>query len=361
MVKKSIYIMRHCIYILILLTVVGCGQKEKYPYKISDFNTELKRHIQKIIEERELPYNPDRFTLLFLKDSCTKEELLRLLNFENPLVRVRAYEAIVNRNEPDCFPILLNHLDDTAKVMWWFYDDVVDEFMVSDLMIRKAVDKRKLTKPQKDSLIDVVLTEYTYLESAKWMIHDIEPKEKYYSIIKNVAQKELTSCHDLSNTYSLAKFKKQEDIPLIIKNFSEYTDNHYCNDYYFNAFEVFPDTAFSPLLTKYFDEVIKRKKQYTSDELKYYCRAVAQYKNQNSLDILIALTRKETYPDIYPLPYNQGKAVWYLPHNKEYVFRAIHKYKSPIYDSLYNALKPQMSEYVIESVDKPDYDEETTW
>ena len=352
--SKSRYIMRYCImrhfiYILALLTVVGCGKKEKYPYKISDFKPELQKHIQKIIAEKELSYDPDTTALNYLRDSCTKEELLRLLNFENPLVRVRAYREIVNRNEPDYFLILLNHLDDTAKVTWWYYDDAANDFMVSDLMIRKV--ESKLTQSQKDSLIDVVLTKHTYLGTAGWMIKDIEPKEKYYSIIKNAAQKELTSCHALSNTYSLAKFKKQEDIPLIIKNFSEYTDNPVCNNNYFKAFEVFPDTAFFPLLTKYFDEVIKRKKQEFFTDLKYYCRAVAQYKNQNSLDILIALTKKETYPDNW----------YYLPRNQEFVFRAIHKYKSPIYDSLYNALKPQMPEYVIEYIDKPDYDERATW
>ena len=345
--------MKQTIYILTLLTltIVSCGQTEKYPYKISDFKPELKNHIEKIIAEKALSYNPDTLAINFLNDSCTKEELVKLLDFENPLVRVRAYRAIVNRNEPDYFSILLNHLDDTTKVTWWYFDDAASDFMVSDLMIRKVVGTRNLlSQPQKDILIDMVLTKHTYLRTAEWIINNIEPKEKYYSIIKNFAQKEINNCHDLSNTYALAKFKKQEDIPLIKKNFSEYTDNSSCNNYYFQAIEVFPDTTFFPLLIKYFNEVIKKKKQFSSTDLKYYCRAVAQYQNQKSLDILIALTRKETYPDS-----------WYLPHNQKYVFRAIHKYKSPIYDSLYNKLRPQMDDYVIKYLDKPDYDEQTTW
>ena len=345
-------IMRHSIYILTLLvfTVISCGQKEKYPYKISDFRPELRKHIQKIVAKGAISYYPDTLALNFLKDSCTKEELLRLLKFENPLVRVRAYRAIVNRNEPDYFPILLNHLDDTTKVMWWYYDDAADYIMASDLMIRKAESEGELTQSQKDTLIDVVLTKHTYLTTAEWMIHDIDPKEKYYPIIKSIAQKELASCHNLSNTYSLAKFKKQEDIPLIKKNFSEYTDNSYCNNNYFKAIEVFPDTAFFPLLTKYFDKVIKKQKQQSYSDLKYYCRAVAQYKSQNSLDILVSITKKETYPDSR-----------HLLDNQENVFRAIHKYKSPVYDSLYNALKPKMSDYVIKYLDKPDYNDITTW
>lgn len=168
--------MRRHIYILtlLILTIVGCGQKEKYPYKISDFRPELKKHIQKIIAEGQLSYNPDTLALNFLEDSCTKEELLKLMNFENPLVRVRAFRSIIYRNEPDYFPILLNHLDDTTKVTWWYYDDAVDDFMVSDLMIRKAESERKLTQSQKDSLVDIVLTKHIYLGTAEWMINDID-------------------------------------------------------------------------------------------------------------------------------------------------------------------------------------------
>ena len=335
---------------LLTLTIISCGRKEKYPYKISNFRPELKKHIQKFITEGQLSYNPDTVALNFLNDNCSKDELLKLMNFENPLVRVRAFRAIVNRNEHDYFPILLNHLDDTTKVVWWYFDDAADKFMVSDLMIRKVESAKKLNQHQKDSLIDIVLTKHSYLRTATQMIRDIEPNEKYYPIIRQASQKELSSCHDLNNTYALAKFKKPEDIPLIKKNFSEYTDNPFCNNIYFKSIEVFPDTAFFPLLTKYFDEIIKKQKQKYSDDIKYYCRAVAQYQNQKSLDILVALIKQETYPNS-----------WYLKYNQQHVFKAIHKYKSPIYDSLYNALKPQMNKHVIRSLDNPDYDDMTTW
>lgn len=343
--------MRRHIYILtlLILTIVGCGQKEKYPYKISDFRPELKKHIEKIIDEGQLSYNPDTLVLNFLKDSCTKDELLKLMNFENPLVRVRAYRAIVNRNEPDYFPILLNHLDDTTKVTWWYYDDAAGDFMVSDLMIRKAESERKLTQSQKDSLVDIVLTKHAYLDVAGWMIQDIEPQEKYYSIIKEKSQVKTDRCGEqLGACYALSKFKKKEDLEFLRTVFNNLENP--CEDWIFRSIEENPNEVFFPLLKKYFSETVKKKKQQTYDDLKIYCRAVAQYETQNSLSILIALTKKETYPDS-----------WYLPHNKEYVFKAIHKYKSPIYDSLYNSLKPQMSDFVMEYLDKPDYDDRTTW
>ena len=350
----SIYIniMRQCICILILATLIffRCGQEKKYPYESSDFKPELKNHLDKIVATGQLLNDPDTLTRNFFKDSCTKEELLKLLNFENPLVRVMAYGAIVNRNESDCFSILLNHLDDTTKVTWWYFDDAANDFMVSDLMIEKIAYGRKLTQYQKDRLVDEVLFKHNYLGTVKSMIQDIQPKEKYYSVIRVAAQKALNSCHDLSNSYSLAKFKKQKDIPLIKKNFSEYTENSYCNNNYFKAIEVFPDTAFFPVLTKYFDLVIKRKKQQYADDLKFYTRAVAQYKSQSSLKILTNLTKKEIYPDS-----------WYFSYNQEYIFKAIHKYNSPIYDELYQTLRLKMDSTVIKHLEKPDYNERLNW
>ena len=343
--------MRHRIYILTVLTliIVGCRQQEIYPYKISDFRPELKKHIQKIIAEKELSYNPDTLALNFLKDSCTKDELLKMINFENPLVRVRAYGAIVNRNEPDYFLILLNHLDDTAKVTWWYYDDAAGDFMVSDLMIRKAERERKLTRPQKDSLVDIVLTKHPYLDVAGWMIQEVEPQEKYYSIIKEKSKVKTDRCGEqLGTCYALSKFNKKEDLEFLRSIFINLENP--CEDWIFRSIEENPNEIYFPVLITYFNETVKKKRQQTYDDLKIYCGAVAQYETQNSLDILIALTKKETYPDS-----------WYLPHNKEYVFKAIHKYKSPIYDSIYNVLKPQMSDFVMEYLDESDYNDITTW
>ncbi len=319
---------------------------EKYPYKISDFRPGLSKHFKKLAAEGELSYDQNKKRDRFLRDSCTKDELVKALSCENPLIRVEAYRAIVSRNEPDYFQILLSHLDDTSKVMWWYYDDARGNFMVSDLMIRRA----HLSRGQKDTLVDVVLNNHIYLETSEWMMMDIKPQNKYYSIIKAQCQVKSQDCHHLSLTYALAKFNKPEDIPIIKKNFTTFINNAYCNDYFFRAIEIFPNSAFFPILTKYFDTEIKIKKQLYYDELKYYCRAVAKFKNQSSLRILTALTIKGTYPD-----------TWYLPRNKEYVFKAIHKYHSPIYDNLYQELKPEMDNYVMDYLNEPDDDDDTTW
>lgn len=342
--------MKGYIYIIIITTLTwfGCGQEKKYSYKTSDFKPELKKHLDKLAAKGHLSYSRDTLAANFFRDSCTKDELIKILSCENPLLRVVAYKALVNRKEQDYFPLLLNQLDDTSKVMWWFYDDACGDFSVSDLMIRSA--EHILSQEQKNILIDSVLNNHINLGVAQWMMKEIKPQDKYYSIIKNQCQIKSEDCHHLSLTYALAKFKRQKDIPIIKNNFAKYTDNSYCNTYIFQSIIAFPDTAFFPLLTKYLEAEIKKNKQDSYNDLKYYCLAVAQFNNKNSLDILTALTKKETYPDS-----------WYLPHNKEYVFTAIHKYSSPIYDNLNNELRPQMDSIVMKYLDSPDYDEMTTW
>jgi len=323
--------MRKNIIIGFILAIIAtsCVRNKQYPYKTSDFRPDLRKQLEKLVSENQLP-SKDTVARNFLEKECTKEELLQILNCENPLLRIVAYRTIVNRQDKDFLKILLTHLNDTAKVTWWYYDDAADVFSVSDLMIRKAEDRNKLTQKEKDILVDSVLLKYPYLRVSTWMIQDIYPQEKYYSLIKKRANIKTERCGEqMSACYALSKFKKKEDIPLLKEKFIKCDVD--CSEWTFKAIIAFPDTAFLPVLTRYFEKEIRKKKQHCYDELKYYCQAVAQYRNQESLKILTLLTKKETYPDS-----------WYLPQNKEYVFKAIQKFPAPLYDKTYRELKSQI-------------------
>ena len=222
--------------------------------------------------------------------------------------------------------------------------------MVSDLLIKKAVDNRKLTKAEKQILVDSVLLKHLYLPNSIGIMKDINPQEKYYSIIKTQSSKTSDECEKLAITYALSKFKKEKDVNFIKNNFKKFSENSNCNNYIFKAIEENPKAIYFPILKKYFDKRIKKKKQSVGDELKYYCRAVAKYKNKESLMLLTEILNKSNYPD-----------TWYFKYNLEYVFKAIHKYKSPIYNDLYKKLKPEMSEYVMKYLDSIDYKERKTW
>lgn len=332
--------MRPLIFLFCLIYFFSCTPTDK-------FRPELQSKIDTLRNEKELGYN-ESASVSYLKDSCSKDEILKLTNNKTPIIRILAYRAIVNRNEENFFTILKNHLSDTAKVTWWYYDDAAGEFTISDLMIRKA--ERKLTRQQKDTLIDLILKEHIYLGTAKWIMEDIEPNEKYHSIIKQQAKIKTDNCHDLSLVLAIAKFKKREDIPFIKSKFSELSDNPYCNDNIFKGIEIFPDSSFFIILQQYFDNNIRKQKQSSYSDLEIYCKAVAQYKTIAALNILQALTEKSTYPDD-----------WYLPHNKEYVFKAIYKYNSELYKRLYDYLKLQMDKDIFDNIDFSFKDRPSTW
>lgn len=311
------------------------------------FRPDLQLKIDEWSKLKELDHNDSGY-VSYLRDSCTRDELLKLMENRTPIVRILAYRAIVERNEEDFFSILKKHLSDTARITWWYYNDAADEFTIADLMIRKA--ERKLTEQQKDTLTDTLLKKHVYLGKSKWIMREMEPDEKYYAIIKEQAKIESADCHNLGLTQAIAKFRKPGDVFFIKSRFSALSDNPYCNDNIFRGIEIFPDTSFFEILQQYFDNYIRKQKQSSYNDLEVYCRAVAVYKNKEALNILQALTQPATYPDS-----------WYLGHNKEFVFKAIHRNNCPVYRGLYSQLKPQMDREVLESANLPIPDSSPAW
>lgn len=122
--------------IIFSIFIISC-KEEKYKYDISDFRKELKPSLKSLSKEKSLP-SKDTIARNFLEENATKEELIKLMDANNPLLRIIAYITIVNRQEPEYFDLLLGHLSDTARVEWWVYDDFLDFKQVSDGMIRKA-------------------------------------------------------------------------------------------------------------------------------------------------------------------------------------------------------------------------------
>jgi hypothetical protein len=338
--------MRKITIILICSILFSCGDKKPYPNKISDFRPELQIHLNKLKKENNL-YPRDTIASGFLKENCSKEELIQLLGCEVPLLRVIAFKTLINRKDKGYFKILLGHLNDTSKV-FWSGGDLQGETMVSDLLIEEV--KGKLIKNEKKILVDSVLLKHSYLDYSNYMIQEVEPKESYYPLIKERAKKKqkIICGIQLGACYALSKFKKEEDLEFLKNTFNSQKD--FCGDWIFKSIEENPNKVYFPILERYFYEIIKKKKQYTGEDLKYYCRAIAKYQNKESLALLTEILDKNNYPD-----------TWYFRYNVDNVFRAIHKYKAPIYEDLYKKMKPKMSEFVLEYLDKPDFDNRKTW
>lgn len=340
--------MKNLTYIFILLFLFSCGDKKPYPNKISDFRPELQIQLKKLQKENNL-YSLDTTASSFLKENCSKEELEQLIECEVPLLRVIAFRTLITRKDKDYFKILLGHLTDTSKV-FWSSGDLVGEPMVTDLLIDEAKTPGTLTQTEKNILLDSVLIKHSYLESFTYMIQEVEPKEKYYSIIKKRCEKkDKYRCGiQLSACFALSKFKKNEDLEFLKNKFNILESP--CENWIFKSIEQNPNQIYFPILKKYFNENIKKKKLFFNDHFKYYCQALASYKNKESLLILTELLNKKYCPE-----------TWYYEIYRENIFLAIHKYNNPLYNDLYYNLRPKMSKYIIEKAERTHSYENNTW
>lgn len=338
--------MKKITYIFIISILCSCGREKPYPNKISDFRPELQIELEKLAKDKNL-LSRDPIAKNYLKDNCSKEELLKLLKCEIPSLRVFAYTTIIIRDEKDYFKILLEHLSDTAKV-YWSSRCMEGKSMVSDLLIQEV--NRKLTKNEKNILVDSVLLKHPYLAASNWMIQDIEPNERYYILIKERAKKkEKHRCGThLGACYALSKFKKKEDLSFLKTIF--YNLEYPCEFWIFRSIEENPNEIYFPILEKYLNNKFNNRKEFFSNDLKYYCLAIAKYKNKKSLELFAKILDKKNYSD-----------TTYFKYNEENIFRAIHKHKTPIYEDLYKKLKPKMSKYVTEYIDNQDFYYSKIW
>ena len=336
------------LYVLVSCFILCSCKKENYPYKIHDFSDGMQSRLKKIEKMQSLPLT-DTMPEYYLRTSASKEELVKLMDFEKPIVRVVAYKAIVDRKESDLFNLLLHHLNDTIKLEWWVFDDVQQYTTVSDLMISKVANNYTLTRQQKQILVDSVLLHHSYLEYSNWMIGDITPNAKYYDFIKQRAFITHKRCgNQLIACYALAKFRKAEDVQSLYKTFDV---NKSCGYWMFKAIEVFPDKAFFPLLEEYFkNSIVKASRDGNNNgDVVYFARAVAAYKTPRALEILDYLQKN-------------GKG-FLLDYNKRNVYKAVLLHDAPLYKNLKDIIGSQIDkESLLRLKIQPlEYDDRFIW
>ena len=327
--------MKQIIKALYLSVLLLSCKKEKYNYDMNDFRKDLKPYLEKLSKEKSLPFI-DTTAREYIRKNATKEELIKLVNTKVPMLRIFAYRIIINREEADYFDLLLTHLDDTAKITHWVYEDLMAVSTVSDLMIEKAYAKNGLSHIQKKVLIDKVILEHSYLETFTWMIASIDPNEKYYNIIKDKARLETDEySKQLAACFALSKFNKKEDVDFLYKIFKEKLN--YYPELIFRSIEKFPNKKFFPVLEQYFKTNIQGKlnrETNISDEVLFFSRAVAAYKNPDALLILNYIEKNNTYIN---------KPYW-PPSNKEFVYKSILIHNDPIYEKLKEKIKKEYNE-----------------
>ena len=117
---------------------------------------------------------------------------------------------------------------------------------------------------------------------------------------------------------TLAKFKREQDISLILNN--KLKGERYDQLFFtYRAISEFPNNAFLPLLKKSLYEAIN--KGAWSTEWKELYKAIASFKNDTALQLL-------------RVPFTETKHENIREYHSDFIFGAVEEFYTPIYDEL---------------------------
>jgi hypothetical protein len=186
----------------------------------------------------------------------TDEELVRLGRSEHPILRAAAFREMLERKSFNHFDIIIDHLDDTALVFIDAGEFGIWDRTVSDDILQGAGWK---TQEAKNKTVEQVLAKHNYLWSAYIILKELEPQEKYYPFIKDMATRprrlsqyegyELGFGDIEYALYGLAKYKKKEDVQIIKNKLMKHVWE--LSDVSFRMMKEFPDTAYLDILKTY--------------------------------------------------------------------------------------------------------------
>jgi len=235
----------------LFVSALSCKHKQDKTYAIKDFRKSLQPFLYKIVSEGIVTYHDS----IVIK-GITDKELVLLGKSENPILRATALDEMLDRNSFNDFEIVMNNLDDTAIVATDNGEFGIRFERVSDFLLGNAIWE---TSESREKTIEQVLTKHNYLTSAYHILTRIDPQEKYYLFIKDMATRprrldryedyELAFDEIEYALYGLAKFQKKEDVQLIkmklMNNVWELSDVS------FQLMKEFPDTAYIDILKDY--------------------------------------------------------------------------------------------------------------
>lgn len=244
------FVLKKCLLSAFIISICSCQNEAGYSYAIKDFRKPLQSHLIKIVSTGIVMYSDSA-----LRYIATDKELIQLSRSEHPVLRASAFREILNRKSFNHFDILMNHLDDTADVATDAGEFGIWHRQVSDDILEEATWK---TREEKNKTIEQVLTRHNYLRAAYTVLIQLEPQEKYYLFIKDMATRPRRLSEDGYELdfddieyalYGLAKFKKQDDVEIIKDRMMQNVWK--LSDVSFRLLKEFPDPAYLEVLQTY--------------------------------------------------------------------------------------------------------------
>ncbi len=321
--NKSVLKFSFLLSLLVVFISFGCVKKNNSETsKLSKKTIAIVRRIEKVnvlmgsavYSSGTRPKQYENFE--DLKKNASIEELKALTDHANGVVRCYSFWALSDYKEADLFSIVKEHITDDTPIETLF-GCIKSKEKVGDFFINVVTpeyvgtDVKKLNEKEFATLDSLLIYRENNLDSRFRAIENAPPTELLYPKVRELVIKQNIQ----TALVTLAKYKKDSDIKLILKNND--SDNGYF--YTYKAIQKFPDPSFFPLLEKNLNLTLNDD-HYDGEWLQLYT-AIATYKNQKSLELLKIPFTKVKYQDI-------------KKYHIHFVYEAILANKSKIYDDL---------------------------
>jgi hypothetical protein len=288
---------RLCLIALLILSLTACGQKNR-----SAATDEI---VLKIIKSNKVTDNvnqdsvgqDNRDFLSHLTRTATKEELIELTSHPNGVVRCYAFWALAKQKSIDLLPVLIEHINDTEKILERFGDEGgrkrVGDFMI-DLANPAYSDgsNKTLDSTESAGLDSILIYSSSQLYAKDKAIEIAQPTERLYPRIRELAVK----TGNQSAVVTLAKYRKLQDISVILNNREANSRENEGYFYTYRAIAEFPRLDFMPLLKRNLLQTLGDS--HYDNEWSALYRAIAAYKNAESIELLKVPFTRVKYPDI---------------------------------------------------------------
>lgn len=272
-----------------------------------------------------------------LRENATNPELLLLTEHPHPVVKCYAFDLLVNKRNENCFNILKDNLIDTTSVFTQF-GCIGRRTRVNDYFIQSILSPNHgneyLIESEKNTLDSLILFTPNLISSYKnGLIERIEPKEKYYSRIRELALKENNSA-----IIAISKYQKESDIEFI-NHLLENTDTD-IQYYGLKAAKNFPNDISFAKIKEIHSVEIKKPTSFDYAMLRELYQSIVSFKNINSRELLEKTINETTN-------YTQQ-------YHYEFIWLALKKHPSETYDGIIDKLQ-----YTEEEI--ADLEDEWSW
>ena len=213
---------------------------------------------------------------------CSDRELLKLLKDESPVVRCYASNFIADRNiKADWYGILLKEAEDYSELSFQS-GCIISNVYAGDIILEDLFNK-KLTEPEQNKLKLELVKRQSKLEFAKYILLGQDMSNELYAATRDWA---LTG--NANAIFSLAKYKKDEDLQLI----DSLKDKDI--DLFFKACQYNTRESLKPFLEEYMRSIMPKEHFY--NEWASFYKLLADYHDDFTKKIFdMALFDKVTY------------------------------------------------------------------